>query len=196
MSKRKVLLFLLILLVAGGGTYLAIHLNMLQPVSDATDVVSLVPEDVNVDISLDGVEFSRGEAGELTWKVSAASGGFDRQSGQVTLVNPVLTYYYGAEREKMVVAAPKGEVVQERQWVRMWPAVEGTYQDNRVLANEMEYFGEAKEVHLQGDVQLYAPQGIIKAPRAVVSLTDNTVTATGGVDAVISSDAVGGPAAF
>ena len=144
-----------------------------------------VPEDVEVDLSLQGVRISQGSEGRRSWSLQAKSARFDEDSGMLSLEEPRVTYQGKAGDAPVFVQAPKGEVSQEENTARMWPRVQAEYQEYTVTAEQLDYVGKKDLITFTGDVVMAGENSVIRAPEASILLEEDVMTATGGVEAVM-----------
>ena len=143
-----------------------------------------IVEDVEVDLSLQGVRLSQGEDGRQSWTLLADSAKFDEESGLLHLTEPRVTYE--DEDGPVFVQAPEGEVSQERNTARMWPRVQAEYREYTVTAERLEYAGKKDLISFFGKVVMVGENGVIRAPEAAIDLDENVMTARGGVEAVLN----------
>lgn len=144
-----------------------------------------VPEDVEVDLSLQGVRLSQGSEGRKAWSLEANSASFDEESGMLSLKEPRVTYQGKTGDAPVFVQAPEGEVSQEKNTARMWPRVKATYQEYTVTAKQLDYVGKKDLITFTGDVVMAGENSVIRAPEASILLKEDVMTARGGVEAVM-----------
>lgn len=141
--------------------------------------------DVSVDLAIKDVELSHGQNGTLEWKLKAAQAEYDMKDNRINVEQPVLTYFFKNGESPIEVAAPKGEVDRGHSMARLWPNVEARYRDFLLTAKEMNYQGETKSLILDGEVRLKQKDLSMAAPRVLVDLDKETITAEGGVQAIL-----------
>lgn len=111
-------------------------------------------EQIDVDLSLKGVELSQGREGKKLWNLKATGANYVESSDELTLTAPFITYWGKGDEPPMRVTAPKGQVWQKEDRARMWDGVNGTRGDHTMRADNLEYTGSEREIHLLGNVQL------------------------------------------
>jgi LPS export ABC transporter protein LptC len=117
----------------------------------------LTPEiarEVDVDLSLKGVNLSQGKDGKKLWNLSAAGANYAEAGEELTLNAPVITYWGEDGDEPVRVTAPKGQVWQKEDRARMWDGVNATRGEYRMHADTMDYLGQNRTVVLSGDIGL------------------------------------------
>ncbi len=141
--------------------------------------------DVDVDVSMHGVELSRGAGGRTEWRLKADGARYQQDSGTAQVDNPRVVYYLdgsGGEGNGTVeVTAPHGEVNQETGAASLWPDVDILTGPTHVTADRLDYDGAARRIVLTGSVRMMRPGLVLTAPRAVLELDTNVISAEGGV---------------
>jgi LPS export ABC transporter protein LptC len=152
---------------------------------DRETLLPSLVDQVEVDLSLQGVRLSQGKEGRTAWTLQADKARFDEDSGLLHLGRPRVTYRSETEGDPVFVQAPEGEVSQERNTARMWSGVQARYQGHTVTADRLDYVGRQDRITFTGQVVMSGRGTTIHAPRATIDLKDNVMTARGGVEAVL-----------
>lgn len=114
---------------------------------------STMPQ-LDVDLSLKGVELSQGREGKKLWNLKAAGASYADATDELTLTAPMITYWGEGEAPPMQVMAPKGQVWQKEDRARMWNGVKGARGEYSMRADSLDYVGKKREVLLTGGVHL------------------------------------------
>lgn len=150
-----------------------------------------IGEQVEVDLSLQGVRLSMGKEGRQSWSLQAEKARFDEETGLLHLSLPRVIYQGEPGDAPVSVQAPEGEVSQERNTARMWPEVQAEYQGYTVTADRLEYVGKQDRITFTGDVLMSGKGSAIRAPEAAIDLKENVMTARGGVVALLAGSGEG-----
>lgn len=142
-------------------------------------------DDVDVDVSLHGVELSRGAEGRTEWRMKADAAHYAQDTGIVAVDNPRILYYLKDDGGEIAVNATSGEVDQESGNASLWPDVDIVSGPNRARAARLDYSSAERRIVLTGDVRLERPDMTLDAPRVVLHLDTNDVDADGGVQSVL-----------
>lgn len=111
-------------------------------------------QQLDVDLSLKGVELSHGRDGKKLWNLKAAKAAYAEATDELTLTAPEIVYWGEGVEPPMQVMAPKGQVWQKEDRARMWEGVNGTRGEYSMRADSLDYAGTKREVLLTGNVQL------------------------------------------
>lgn len=111
-------------------------------------------EQLDVDLSLKGVELSQGRDGKKLWSLKASKAAYVERTDELTLAAPVITYWGEGAEPPMQVMAPTGQVWQKEDRARMWDGVNGTRGEYAMRADSLDYAGTTREILLTGNVQL------------------------------------------
>ena len=117
----------------------------------------LTPEiarDLDVDLSLKGVNLSQGKDGKKLWNLSAAGANYAEAGDQLTLTAPVITYWGEDGSEPVQVTAPKGQVWQKEDRARMWEGVNATRGEYRMRSETLDYLGRDRTLVLSGSIDI------------------------------------------
>lgn len=117
----------------------------------------LTPEiarEVDVDLSLSGVNLSQGRDGRKLWNLSATGADYAEDGDVLTLEAPVITYWGEDDTEPIRVEAPQGQVWQKEDRARMWDGVNATRSGYRMRSDAMDYHGQNRTLVLTGDIGL------------------------------------------
>lgn len=207
---RRALMIVVVLLLAGGiyAWYAALQDKAVKKIQDvakevvqdvAKDVVKEVgkdvvgegldPEDLNVkaevdvDLSLKGIELSHGKEGQLHWKLTAKRAQYLQDQGVVEVTEPKISYHFVDDNKTLEVVAAQGRIEQQNERARLWPEVTAEYGENTLRADELEYEGERRELILSGNVQLMGPKLNCYAARMRYMLKTNDIIVEDGVKA-------------
>ena len=145
---KNILAAIAIVLLLAGAVALGKHI--LWPERLDTPAI----QQLDVDVSLKGVELSQGRDGKKLWNLKATGASYAEATDELTLAAPVITYWGEGEEPPMQVMAPKGQVWQKEDRARMWGGVNGTRGEYSMRANNLDYAGVKREVLLTGDVHL------------------------------------------
>lgn len=149
--------------------------------------------DVDVDVSMQGVELSRGADGHAEWRLAADGAKYAQDSGIVTVERPRIIYYLSDGSGEIAVNATSGEVDQVSGGARLWPDVDIVSGPNRVTAERLNYDSAKRAVELVGSVRLVRPGMTLVAPKVTIDLNTNDINAEGGVESVLSGVALPSP---
>ncbi|MBG0775805.1 MAG: LPS export ABC transporter periplasmic protein LptC [Desulfovibrionaceae bacterium] len=194
---RRILVTVLLLAAAGGGLawYVVVRNPVVEQVREAVKDSTLSGA-LDVDLTLRGLDLTHGEQGRAQWRLTAKAAQYLQDSGTVKVDNPSVVYYFEKGGGNMTVAASQGLVLQDRKQARLWPDVEGRYQDNVLRAGELFYNGTSESLTLADGVYLQGDQFACNATRMRVDLKTNEIVADQGVSAVLYlGDRLGGPSA-
>lgn len=110
-------------------------------------------KDIDVDLSLRGVNLSQGRDGKKLWNLNATGASYAEGRDELTLTAPVITYW-GDGDEPIEVMAPKGQVWQKEDRARMWEGVNATRGPNTMRSATLDYLGRERTLVLNGTVDL------------------------------------------
>ncbi|NLY40546.1 MAG: LPS export ABC transporter periplasmic protein LptC [Desulfovibrionales bacterium] len=143
-------------------------------------------ESINVDLHLTGIELSQGRDGKKLWHLLARSAGYTEASNDVTLSQPVITYWGEDNAPAVRVSAPHGQVWQKEDKARMWDGVNATRGEYALYAVTAEYEGSQRELFLQGGVRMIGPTMMASADSLTYFLTEEQFVATGNVLVILN----------
>jgi len=150
-------------------------------------------DDVDVDVSLRGVELSRGADGRTEWRLKADGAHYAQDTGVVAVDNPRIVYYLNDGTGEVAVNATSGEVNQASGDASLWPDVDIVSGPNRALAERLDYHSADRQLVLTGTVRLSRPDMTLDAPRVVLDLDTNDIHADGGIESVLTGALAPGP---
>lgn len=155
------------------------------------DQVGLTDKDMDVDVSMSGVEMRLGQEGRTLWILKAVSAAYD-QGAQLVLLNaPSIIKHLSNQDLPILVDAPLGEVDQDSNDIRLWSGVHMEYGPTYLNSDEAIYVQVDETIYLYGDL-LLDRQGLqLRAPKGDVDLTTWIVNAEGGVEVIIAGDSLG-----
>lgn len=113
-----------------------------------------IVRELNVDLSLKGVNLSQGRDGHTLWNLQAAGANYAEAGDELTLTDPVITYWGEEGQEPVQAMAPKGQVWQKQDRARMWGGVNATRADYRMRAAAMDYLGQNRTLVLSGPIDI------------------------------------------
>lgn len=184
MSRAKKALIAAALVVAVGGAIAWYFVQQSALLKEAAKIA----ENVDVDVSMQGLTLTQGEEGAMRWKLVAESATYLQEQGRIRVDGPLITYYRKDSDEPIEVRAPQGEVDQNTEEAWLWPDVEMRSGQSTVTAEKLHYAGSGRTITLTGGVVLKRPDMRVDSESAVVELESNSITATGGVKAVLRRD--------
>lgn len=150
-----------------------------------------IQAEVDVDLSLKGIELSQGKAGQLHWRLKAKRANYTQDRAEVLVENPEIEYYYEKDNRTFKVMATHGALLQSEDRARLWPDVRGGYEGNELRADELVYTGKDRTLTLSGQVSIEGPKLRFKAPELKYILSTNEILVEKGVSAVIMVPATG-----
>ena len=145
---RKALLALAALIVLAGVAALGRY--VLWPERLQTPDI----KNIDVDLSLKGVNLSQGKDGKKLWNLSAAGANYAEAGDELTLTDPVITYWGEEGGEHVEVTAPRGQVWQKEDRARMWDGVNATRGEYRMRADTLDYAGGNRTLVLSGNIDI------------------------------------------
>lgn len=167
--------------------------SVLSQVADMAGVPGLdVKGDVelgkdDVDIAVQTVELSQGEAGQQLWSLKARSASYSQDQGKVAVDEPEIVYYFKDSGKTLSVRAAQGLVEQEERRARLWPDVWATMDGRVITAGELRYDGETSALTLHDDVRLTGEGLAFRAEQLRVDLATGDMAGEGGVTATFRS---------
>lgn len=154
----------------------------------AVEQAARAVEGLEVDVSMQGVELSRGAEGRTEWRLKADGARYMQDSGLAQVDNPRIVYYLNSSgndsgNATVEVTAAHGEVDQESGAARLWPDVDIVTDETHITAERLDYDSAARTIVLEGTVRMVRPGLALTAPRATMDLRTNEILAEGGVAA-------------
>jgi len=177
-KKALMAVIVALILVAAAGWFWVRQSGLLEQAAD-------IAENVDVDVSMQGLTLTQGEEGAMRWKLEAKNATYLQEEGRVQVDEPLITYYRDASDDVITVRAPKGEVDQNTEQAWLWPEVDMQSGQSAVRADKLHYTGSDRTIVLTGQVVLTRPDMQVFAEKAVVELESSGISATGGVKALI-----------
>ena len=172
-------------------------------VGGALDKAAQLAKDVEVDVSMQGIELSQGREGRVQWRLKASGAEYLQEGGLIRVDSPVVTYYGGADGQgpaasgskpgstPIVVTAPKGEVLQDDEVVTLWPDVTVTMGMGEMRAERLVFTGkETRTIRLTGSVVMHRGEMAVRAPEVEYDLDKDIIVAKGGVEADLNPSPV------
>lgn len=150
--------------------------------------VEPMADDVDVDVSMSGVEMRLGQEGRTLWTLRAHSASYD-QGEQVVLLNtPSIIKNLDGRDIPIIVNAPLGEVDQASNDIRLWSGVHMEYGPTYLNSREAIFVQVDETIFLHGDIFLDRQGLQLRSERGDVDLHTWVVNAEGGVEVVIAGD--------
>ncbi|GAB6057009.1 LPS export ABC transporter periplasmic protein LptC [Desulfonatronum parangueonense] len=145
-------------------------------------------EDVDVDVSMSGVEMRLGQQGRMLWTLKAHSASYDQGQQVVLLNSPYITKNLVGKDVPVIVNAPLGEVDQASSDIRLWSGVHMEYGPTYLNSREAIFVQVDDTIFLSGDI-LLDRQGLqLRSEKGDVDLTTWVVNAEGGVEVIIAKN--------
>lgn len=145
---KKLILSIAALILLAGAFLLA--RQVLWP--DRLERMSI--KDLDVDLSLSGVNLSQGKDGRKLWNLNATGADYAEADDQLTLTNPIIVYWDQNNTDPIQVMAPRGQIWQKEDRARMWDGVNATQGEYTMQARTLNYAGQERTLVLDGDVQV------------------------------------------
>ena len=177
---RKALLALAALVVLAGVAVLGRY--VLWPERLQTPDI----KNIDVDLSLKGVNLSQGKDGKKLWNLNATGASYTEAGDELTLTAPAITYWGEEDAEAIVVMAPQGQVWQKEDRARMWGGVNATRGEYRMRAEELDYLGRDRNLLLSGGVDLATETMQGRADTLTYFLDSGDFLAQGHVQAILN----------
>jgi LPS export ABC transporter protein LptC len=177
---RKALTALLILLLLAGLGILGGY--MLWPERPASDIA----RDIDVDLSLKGVNLSQGKDGKKLWNLSATGANYAEDGEELTLTDPFITYWGEEGSEAVEVMAPKGQVWQKQDRARMWDGVNATRGEYRMRAAVLDYSGRDRTLVMSGGSDIFSDSMQGRADALTYFLDTGDILARGNVQVTLN----------
>lgn len=175
MRPGRNLVLLAAVLLGSGGLYLAVH-GLFR---DLVPEMKTGLDDLQADLSVEGIELRQGRDGRMLWRLRAPRGEYVQESGLVRVEFPEIDYHLDNGTAR--VRAQWGEVRQESGRARLGPDVSVVLDEATVLADELDYDAANQLLVLSGNVKVSKPGADLTAPRLEIRLDWETAEATGGV---------------
>jgi LPS export ABC transporter protein LptC len=145
----------------------------------------------STEISAEDILLEQGSEGALDWKLQARKAAYDQDKGLVVVERPQLTAYFGDDRQEVYVRADAGEVDQQNDNLTLYDNVDGRFGMFTVQAKNFDYVGAIDKVVIKGGVSVARPDLEVNATAVEIDLLSRQMVAAGGVEAVVSTSAVG-----
>jgi len=192
---RRVVLAL-VLLAAGvglGAWYWTLQSKTVKAMHEAAIKLKDIDiqAELDVDLSLKGIELSQGKAGQLHWRLKAKRAKYTQDRAEVQVENPEIEYYFEKDSRTLKVGAAHGVLEQGKDQARLWPEVRGAFEGNELRADELVYAGKERMLTLSGNVTIQGPRLSFKAAELKYLLANNEILAEKGISAVVMVPAAG-----
>ena len=146
--------------------------------------------DAGVDVTMSGVEMRLGRDGRTLWVLKALFATYDQGEQLVLLSEPWFIKNFSDGDVPILVEAPLGQVDQGSNDIRLWSGVRMEYGATNLRSQEAVYIQVDETIYLAGDVFLDRGGLEVRAPKGDVDLATLVVNAEGGVEVVISGEAM------
>ena len=111
-------------------------------------------ENLDVDLSLKGVNLSQGKDGKKLWNLNATGAAYAESDDELALTDPIIVYWGEEGGTPIEVRAPEGQVWQKEDRARMWGGVHGTQGQYVMRSETLDYTGQNRTLLLGGTVEL------------------------------------------
>jgi LPS export ABC transporter protein LptC len=140
---------------------------------------------MEVDMNIRDFSLVQGQEGRTSFELISDNAGFLDDKDVFVLDNPVVTYHGRNNTGPMVIRASQGMVLQQENRVYLWPDVRAHQGGIKASSGKATYMGQDNYILLEDGV-VFTGRGItIKSPQAIVSLDDDRIVATGGVNTLL-----------
>ena len=177
--KRALAIILALLILAG---IAVLGWRMLWPERLTPDIA----RNVDVDLSLKGVNLSQGKDGKKLWNLSAAGANYAEAGDELTLTDPVITYWGEEGGEHVEVMAPRGQVWQKEDRARMWDGVNATRGEYRMRADTLDYTGGNRTLVLSGNIDISSDSMQGRSDALTYFLDTGDILARGNVQVTLN----------
>lgn len=143
-------------------------------------------QNLDVDLSLKGVNLSQGRDGKKLWNLKAAGAAYAENGDELTLADPVITYWGEDDGDAIEAMAPKGQVWQKEDRARMWDGVNATHGQYRMRAQTLDYTGLERILVLNGTVDLAGDTMQGRADSVTYFLDSGDFLALGDVQVILN----------
>ena len=143
-------------------------------------------QNLDVDLSLKGVNLSQGRDGKKLWNLQAVGASYAESGDELALIDPVITYWGEDGGEAVEVMAPKGQVWQKEDRARMWDGVNATHGQYRMRAQTLDYTGRERILVLKGTVDLAGDTMQGRADNVTYFLDSGDFVAQGDVQVILN----------
>ena len=141
---------------------------------------------LDVDLSLKGVNLSQGKDGKKLWNLNATGADYSENGDELTLTAPVIVYWGEEGGEPIEVRAPRGQVWQKEDRARMWDGVNATHGQYRMRAQTLDYTGRERILVLNGTVDLAGDTMQGRADSVTYFLDSGDFLALGDVQVILN----------
>lgn len=175
--RLKLVVIIVVLLLGLGllGKY------VLWPERPGTEAV----KQLDVALSLEGVELSQGRDGRKIWALRASGADYAEAGNELTLTAPVITYW-SEDETSVQVMAPRGQVWQKEDRAKMWDGVNATRGEYLLRSQTLDYLGAEQKLVLSGDVDLTGQKMQAQSDTMTYFLKSDEILATGNVRVLLN----------
>jgi len=142
--------------------------------------------DLDVDLSLQGVNLSQGRDGRRLWNLNATGARYAEAGDELTLNDPVILYWGEDGDDPVQVVAPNGQIWQKEDRARMWGGVDVTQGNSTMRGQTLDYAGRERSLLLSGGVTLEAERMRGSADRLTYFLDSGDIHAQGRVQVILN----------
>jgi LPS export ABC transporter protein LptC len=144
------------------------------------DIDVTMPENLEVDMLVEGVTLTHGEDGRMVWRLVADKADYDKDEALVDVVKPVVRHF-DEEGGEAVMTAPLGRIDRDKQTIQLWPGVEIVKEETVLNAEAFVYDYARRMASAAGDVLVTRPDMVARSDQVVAFLDHMIVTAQGNV---------------
>lgn len=138
---------------------------------------------------LKSLEMSQGEGGFEVWRLKAEWANMQKDSGNILVEAPKLTYYMPPpDKGEIIITSKTGTINQTEQILRFVDEVEVNQDGSIVRGNTLIYNGTAKTMTFPEGGVFTGEKVSGEAPFLRWHMNESRIEATGGVDAVFESE--------
>lgn len=145
----------------------------------------IIPQDINVDLRLEGITLNQGRDGVKLWNLQAKSANYAESEDNLVLDSPVITYW-GNDTVPVHVHAPHGQVWQKRDQAQMWGGVQVTREGYDLRSQTLDYDGTHRAFTLTKDVVLNGTTIQAESDSMVYHIETGDVDAIGNVQVTLN----------
>ncbi|MDY0275419.1 MAG: LPS export ABC transporter periplasmic protein LptC [Desulfomicrobium sp.] len=144
-----------------------------------------IPQDISVDLSLEGITLNQGRDGVKLWNLQAKSANYAETEDNLVLDSPTITYW-GNDTIPVYVDAPHGQVWQKKDQARMWGGVHIKRDEYDLCSQTLDYDGASHTLTLREDVEMTGPAIQATSNTMIYYLETGDVDAAGNVQVILN----------
>ena len=172
MSARSWVLLLAAVLLLMGGWY------FWGQFQEQTEEI----KDLEVELSLQGIELVKGGADGKKWKLKAKKAKYSKHEETIDLISPELTFYLPDSDKTIRVQAPKGKANQKDNQAELWPEVKADYVNSTVYTRRLHYRGNQSKAELTGGVKITGQGLTALSKQGEIDLKSEVINLQGKVE--------------